>query len=108
MKKLFTIASLLSLAACGEPDYITQFKEEKTYKVVLATKDAVETKTRMEYNIWKGDFYDIPYASTVYYVVYTDGTTEQITLAQFATLQKGDTVTQKKLVEYKVPNPKAQ
>jgi hypothetical protein len=73
-----------------------KFKTETYYKVVASIKTKQETNTdyHYEYDWWNGGFKQQPFVSSQekYYAIYTDGSYDEITMAQSIILTGGDSV----------------
>jgi len=69
-------------------------------KIVKGKNQSEETSYKYKYNIWRGRFYHQPDIHSVYYLVYTDGSYDQVDVGKFTITSVGDTVIKKSISYY--------
>jgi len=77
----------------------TQTKEVVVQKIVKDKKEAVSTDYEHVFSAWKGDFVLQPKIKTTYYLIYSDGGFEEVSLGKYANTNIGDTIPK---ITYKV------
>lgn len=70
----------------------TKIVTKQIQKIVKDKKEATQTSYRYKYNIFKGDFYHVPNVRTVYYIVYNDGSYDEVNLGKYIITNIGDTI----------------
>jgi len=110
MKKIIVIIALIGLTACESESerkpqtpvniYPVKQVEYKTVSYKKAIKDLKEvqeqyTDYHYKYDVWNGKFRQQPnvYTKSNYYVIYTDGSHEEISRDKWLGFSKGDSVT---------------
>jgi hypothetical protein len=97
MKTTFLIFIAIVLLGCAKTEH-KEPKEITESKIVKAKNQAEETTYDYKYNVWKGNFYHQPNIHSAYYIVYTDGSYDEVDLGKFSITDVGDTIRIKKFV----------
>jgi hypothetical protein len=85
------------LSSC-EPQPKKEPKEVIEYKVVKDKKGKMETHYKHVFSVWKGDFVLQPDIQTEYYIIYTDGSYDNVEVGKYSITEIGDTIVSKRVV----------
>ena len=64
----------------------------KISKVVKAKHEGIQTSYSHQFSWWKGDFVLQPEIDNVYYLIFSDGTKQQVSIEEYATTNVFDTI----------------
>jgi hypothetical protein len=95
MRFKILLLALFQIVICScerQPEKQTKVVETIVYKKVKAIKESTETTYKYKYNIWRGKFYHQPDVHSVYYLVFTDGTFEEVDVAKASITEVGDSI----------------
>lgn len=96
--KLIIILFAILIISCGEQPRAKQPQITYVQKIVKNKKEAIKTSHRYKYNIFKDNFYHQPNVQTVYYIMYTDGSLDMVSIDKYLTTEIGDTITDKVII----------
>jgi hypothetical protein len=85
------------LSSC-EPQPKREPKEVIEYKVVKDKKEKMETHYKHVFSVWKGDFVLQPDIKTEYYIIYKDGSYDNVEVGKYSITEIGDTIVNKRMV----------
>lgn len=94
--KSFSIAVIAFLCACtAKPERNQDNGPVTRQRIVKAKKEAMESNYRYEIDPFSKDVLKKRmHLETAYYLVYTDGSYEQVDVGRYSVVEVGDTVTQ--------------
>lgn len=73
-------------------------KEVIEYKVVKDKKEKMVTDYKHVYSFWQDDFVLQPDIQTEYYIIYKDGSYDNVEVSKYSITEIGDTIVNKRMV----------